>query len=565
MPPYPENDPQNNSSEFDLDFNPPKSALTPIPSLPAQIDSAAPVDPPPKSRLLRILTPWKLLTVLIVCMIFRGVMNIDSKEDSEQSESIERVMTAITATKEAYSAQASLTPSLNTHRNKVLRARIRQNAGEAKINSAISDWRKVVDSRSVHANDWRRLGITLNTFGRKGASEAFGKALASGDAQPPVSTGKLARRGSTKSLSEINQHPIPMEKETALWDYLYGSHVPTANEVPELSRQIKLFKLGWFEKLAEYRLYSRSGDTVSALRIQTAAMVAAKSGGRIISLEVALIIMGVLMWFGIGITAVVNKIDAVPKKLLPKFERSSLIDYQTGMIAFLLYFLSMTFIGVPLAFFRPLLISMAPAQLLHLEMLLQLVLYFPVLGITLGGMRAVCSIKKGRTISWRQLFSELGLRSDSFPQEIAVGVGGFILILPVFLVISGISHLIFSKYHTPINPAQLEIFAVQNGWDRVALILGVAVAGPIVEEIMFRGVLFQTLLSRFRILPSILISGAVFALVHPTLPAGFLPIWLLGSGFALIFTRRNSLIANIVMHCLHNGLIIATGFAMMAK
>ena len=111
-----------------------------------------------------------------------------------------------------------------------------------------------------------------------------------------------------------------MEKERVLWDYLYGSHVPTANEVPELSRQIKLFKLGWFEKLAEYRLYSRSGDTVSALRIQTAAMVAAKSGGRIISLEVALIIMGVLMWFGIGIAAVVNKIDAVPKKLLPKFE-----------------------------------------------------------------------------------------------------------------------------------------------------------------------------------------------------------------------------------------------------
>ncbi len=518
-----------------------------------------------ESPLLRALSPWKLLIILIICMVFRGLMNIDSNEDITQSESLEHVLSAITDTKQAYAEYVTLVNPLINHRSAAQNRVSPVKAAGDHIEKAIRSWHKVVDSKQPNANDWRRLGITLAAFGRKGADDAFLKAEAVVPNNFKATPGKLSKHGSQKIFMAVNQHPMSAEKEALLWDALYGKHLPAVSERTELVAQLKMFKLGWFEKLARAQLQTRTGDILAAQKLQESAVEAAKAGATVTTLEAAVAITGLLMWIRLGIKSVLNKFDVVPAKFSHSFQKSTIIDYQTGLVGFMLYFLSMTFIGLPFAFFKPLFLKMAPAQFMHIQLLLQLVLYIPIVGITLGGMKAVCSLKTGKNISWKRLFVELGFRSDNLMNEIGAGVRGFVLILPVFLVTASLSQLIFSKYHTPMNPAQLEIFAVQNIWDRIALVLGVAVAGPIVEELIFRGVLFQALLNRFRLVPSMLISGAVFALVHPTLPAGFLPIWILGSGFAYIFSRRNSLVANIVMHCLHNGLIIATGFAMMSK
>lgn len=49
---------------------------------------------------------------------------------------------------------------------------------------------------------------------------------------------------------------------------------------------------------------------------------------------------------------------------------------------------------------------------------------------------------------------------------------------------------------------------------RVALVVLVISLGPIVEELLFRGVLLSALLQRWSVLPSVLVTSALFALVH---------------------------------------------------
>lgn len=62
-----------------------------------------------------------------------------------------------------------------------------------------------------------------------------------------------------------------------------------------------------------------------------------------------------------------------------------------------------------------------------------------------------------------------------------------------------------------------------------------------------------------------ILSAAVFALVHPTLPGGFLPLWAMGAIWAFTFERRNSLLPSILMHALNNGLLIALEMAALSN
>ena len=87
------------------------------------------------------------------------------------------------------------------------------------------------------------------------------------------------------------------------------------------------------------------------------------------------------------------------------------------------------------------------------------------------------------------------------------------------------------------------------------------VAAPVVEETMFRGVLYRHLRSATRfqrwgvsVVVSAILTGLIFAAIHPQ---GVLAIPVLASmGFALALARewRGSLMVPIMMHALSNGI-----------
>ena len=107
--------------------------------------------------------------------------------------------------------------------------------------------------------------------------------------------------------------------------------------------------------------------------------------------------------------------------------------------------------------------------------------------------------------------------------------------------------------HVGLDPRVL-IFAVL-----ASMIVGVIFA-PIVEEIFFRGFLFQGFRQRYGWIGGLLISAVIFAAAHFDLVA-FLPTFLLGALLAYIYPRSNSVWPGIILHILNNGFALCAALA----
>mgnify|MGYP002725963903 CR=1 FL=1 len=119
----------------------------------------------------------------------------------------------------------------------------------------------------------------------------------------------------------------------------------------------------------------------------------------------------------------------------------------------------------------------------------------------------------------------------------------------------------FSAGAAPSHP--IVEWISEAGWIGVVQIFVMAaVIAPIVEEIMFRGVLYRHLrdaTGRRRLVISVLFSGGissfVFAAIHPQGIFGIPVLMSLAIGFCLAREWRGSLIAPMTMHAINNGLV----------
>lgn len=86
---------------------------------------------------------------------------------------------------------------------------------------------------------------------------------------------------------------------------------------------------------------------------------------------------------------------------------------------------------------------------------------------------------------------------------------------------------------------------------RLALVLGITVRAPLFEEIVFRGVLFQTIKRYGGAVPAIVASAAIFAALHGALFV-MINIFFLGLLFGYLFDKTGSIVPCIVLHFLFN-------------
>ncbi|HET6174825.1 MAG TPA: type II CAAX endopeptidase family protein [Gaiellales bacterium] len=86
--------------------------------------------------------------------------------------------------------------------------------------------------------------------------------------------------------------------------------------------------------------------------------------------------------------------------------------------------------------------------------------------------------------------------------------------------------------------------------------VALALVGPFVEELLFRGLLTAAFRQRFGPIRTALLTAALFALAH-VLPRVIPPIFILGLALALVYERVGSTIPGILVHCLYNGIAVA--------
>jgi membrane protease YdiL (CAAX protease family) len=112
-------------------------------------------------------------------------------------------------------------------------------------------------------------------------------------------------------------------------------------------------------------------------------------------------------------------------------------------------------------------------------------------------------------------------------------------------------------FDLPEEHPLVPLFATEQGWQaRVILIVAACVVIPVLEETVFRGILYRALRRQWSFAPAALASAAVFALAHLTW-IGLAPYLLLGLLFAYLYERSGSLLAPWAAHGAFNGFNLA--------
>lgn len=185
---------------------------------------------------------------------------------------------------------------------------------------------------------------------------------------------------------------------------------------------------------------------------------------------------------------------------------------------------------------------------------------------TLGALAGEVALG-GSVIFWVKVVNKAPLAALGKPRaplrDIVVGVlTGIGLVFLGALAVVLVDTIVTTVVgHQVTQPDQVEP-CVRGAW---LLASGpvIILAAPLGEELFFRGFLYRGLRRRFSQWPAAVISALVFGFIHYQ-GVSFLLIIpglsVVGLGLALLFERRQSLLATIAAHAAFN----AVGFAMIA-
>lgn len=163
----------------------------------------------------------------------------------------------------------------------------------------------------------------------------------------------------------------------------------------------------------------------------------------------------------------------------------------------------------------------------------------------------------------RSMAKTFGLSLRRAPEVIRRGLKSYVAAFPWLFGLLWLTVIIFDRFgiHPPMEPIQELLFLERRPWVVGLTVVLACVIGPIAEELFFRGVLFSSMRRTLGRMPAMLLSGALFSLLHTNL-IGFVPILALGAFLALLYERTGSLMAPIAVHITHNALLVGLGLTL---
>ena len=184
-----------------------------------------------------------------------------------------------------------------------------------------------------------------------------------------------------------------------------------------------------------------------------------------------------------------------------------------------------------------------------------------------------------RGVPYKQIRKDIGWTTgNGFLKEIGTGIFGYAMTLPILgigvlltlllfmiqqLMSGGVEAAPFRETGGGSHPIIVDL---ANGvWSiRILLIIMAAVAAPVVEETVFRGVLYRQLRSSSCKFPKVLsiacsvfLVSFVFAAIHPQGWVAIPALMGIAIGMNLLREWRGSLIPSMVVHGLSNGIVVS--------
>jgi membrane protease YdiL (CAAX protease family) len=183
-----------------------------------------------------------------------------------------------------------------------------------------------------------------------------------------------------------------------------------------------------------------------------------------------------------------------------------------------------------------------------------------------------------RGVPWNRVRREIGLTAGSHPfLEPFFGIVCYLAVLPVLLVVvivmvrtvgAGLGDALAAQ--PPIHP-MFHVLAKGDPWIWIQILFVAAVVAPIVEETVFRGVLYRHLreATSDRVAPwvSVAVSAVwvsfVFAVIHPQGWVAVPLLMTLALGFCMAREWRGTLLGSMTAHSLNNAFLTLLGIALL--
>lgn len=188
-----------------------------------------------------------------------------------------------------------------------------------------------------------------------------------------------------------------------------------------------------------------------------------------------------------------------------------------------------------------------------------------------------------RGVRWKDFRRSLGLhRGRGIWREIGAGIFGYTGVIAIAsigifltLILTAVVGLVGAHFADPESLSQGAEMAGEpgphthpivgwvytGGWGQRLFCLFLAAGfAPVFEELFFRGALHRYLRGRFHFFASALLTGLIFAALHPQGWMGVPALAAIGIGFSLLREWRDSLIGPMVAHSLNNGILVTMLF-----
>lgn len=430
----------------------------------------------------------------------------------------------------------------------------------------LDEWKALANAPGAYPADFRRYALALSALDspQNANIPAILQRVATYKTPPYQASSKALLREYQQYI-----HPIPAEKERELWEAVYSRKPFDPRLTSEYLARIEALRLNWFASIAKRDLYNRAGRFSEAQAETQNALASGVILERAGSVRVYLLLAGISGWIFLTFQNVARYSQ---KRTLPvlallkrKVENEPLeFGYHPRVFVFMVYLVLPFAMLILSPILSPLFKGSSALAYIRANVILYLIESAGALIFCVWLLRRRAMAEGAcEPMPLRETFAKLGWNAPLGSWWL--GLKSYALILLPLLIATALSQALFSRYETPAHPVILSVALMKTPFDWLLIFLQTAVLAPLVEETLFRGTLYPALRSKMGVMGGIAASSAVFAILHPTLPAGFLPLFLLGAVMAYLYETKGSLAPGILLHALNNGFILLLQLSALAN
>jgi len=154
---------------------------------------------------------------------------------------------------------------------------------------------------------------------------------------------------------------------------------------------------------------------------------------------------------------------------------------------------------------------------------------------------------------YKEMPVSLGLSFRNFFKNIFYGIMGYIAAAPILLaILIGISAVTNLIHYVPKEQAVVRLFLKEeNTTFLFCTTLFASIFGPMIEEVFFRGFMYNAFKKYVGIFWAAVVTAVIFAGLHAH-AVGFLPIMALGLLLVYLYEKTGTLVAPMTVHIMHN-------------